>query len=306
MKVLSLTSTLLTAISLSALGQPASALLSRISLKEKQLVEIQKELADLRGQLNQPRSGSYIVKTGDTVLSIARRHNVSANEIKKWNKISDPTKLGIGAKLIVSGTSKASIAETPKISAPTGTTHNYVVRKGDTFYSIARLHKLTVTNLRALNPDVSTHLISPGQTLQVTGKHDVATKSRTDKPITIVKESKIAAVQPIAGKSAPKKTSTATTLANKTTDPAPKRETVAVVKKNDKVAISTPPAPPVIEEKKPAPASSVASIILTDETTFDAFASKHGTSTDQLNALNGWNLPKATVLARGSEIFVPQ
>ena len=76
-----------------------------------------------------------------------------------------------------------------------------------------------------------------------------------------------------------------------------------MVKKYDKVAISTPPTPPVVQEKRPA---AVSSIILTDETTFDAFASKHGTSTEQLNALNGWNLPKVMMLARGSEIFVPQ
>lgn len=297
MKVLSLTSTLLTALALNALAQPDPALLSRISMKEKQLSEIQKELVELRSQLNRPAaSGSYIVKTGDTVHSIARRHQVSANDLMAWNGISDPTKLGIGEKLAVSGTKKSPVIKTS----------GYTVSKGDTFYSIARRHKISVSKLRSLNPGVSTQLISPGQVLQVTGTPAAPSKKTINKPVTIAQKSKKPEIRKIADKPAPKKTSTATTLAKKPTDPAPKREAVAVVKKNDKVAISTPPAPPVVEEKKPATGSTVSSIILTDETTFDAFASKHGTSTDQLNALNGWNLPKATVLARGSEIFVPQ
>lgn len=297
MKVLSLTSTLLAALSVTALAQPDPALISRISMKEKQLAEIQKELTELRNQLNRRVStGSYTVKTGDTVHSIARRHQISANDLMVWNNISDPTKLGIGEKLVVSGSRKSSTVKT----------NGYTVSRGDTFYSIARRHNLSVSKLRSLNPDVSTHLISPGQVLQVTGTPVATVEKAVNKPITITQKSQKPEIRKIADKPAPKKTSTATTLAKKPTDPAPKREAVAVVKKNEKVAVSTPPAPPVVEEKRPTTNSTVSSIILTDETTFDAFASKHGTSTDQLNALNGWNLPKATVLARGSEIFVPQ
>jgi len=68
--------------------------------------------------------------------------------------------------------------------------------------------------------------------------------------------------------------------------------------------------PPILEQPVPTtlPTSptTITSVILTEETTFEEFASKYGTDTAQLNALNGWNLPKATVLARGSEIYVPQ
>ena len=57
--------------------------------------------------------------------------------------------------------------------------------------------------------------------------------------------------------------------------------------------------------KEVAPKDAFTSIFLTKETTFDAFAQKHGTTTQTLNELNGWNLPRATVLARGSEIQIP-
>jgi LysM repeat protein len=302
MNVLSLTSTLFAALSLSTLGQTDSDLRSQILLKGKQLVEIQKELADLRNQLNRPIRGSYIVKTGDTVHSIARRHSVSTSDIMKWNKISDPTKLGIGKMLIVSRTAKATIVETAKLSSPAERTAGYVVNKGDTFYSIARRHRITVSKLRALNPTVSTDFFAPGQTLQVTGTSAIAAEMKINMPVTIIKKAPKPVIQKTAKNPAPKKTSTAP-LAKIPTNSAPISKTETVVKKYDKVAISTPPTPPVVQEKRP---TAVSSIILTDETTFDAFASKHGTSTEQLNALNGWNLPKVMMLARGSEIFVPQ
>ena len=39
--------------------------------------------------------------------------------------------------------------------------------------------------------------------------------------------------------------------------------------------------------------------------TYGEFASKHGTDTERLNALNGLDLTHATVLAKGSELYVP-
>jgi hypothetical protein len=39
--------------------------------------------------------------------------------------------------------------------------------------------------------------------------------------------------------------------------------------------------------------------------TYGDFAAKHGTDADRLNALNGLDLTNATVLAKGSELYVP-
>lgn len=298
MKVLTLTSTLVAALAITAFGQGNSTLLSQISLKEKQLVEIQKELSELRGKLNQPSTSGYIVKTGDTVHSIARRFSVSASDIQKWNNITDPTKLGIGDQLVVSAS--ATQAATPKKTSSAG----YVVAQGDTFYSIARRHKMTLAQLRTMNPDVSTHLIAPGQTLNVSGKVAPAkTQTAAKKPVVVVKKTSKPAPAPVVSTS--KKTTTPKETVAKSTPPKrSSSDTQTVSMKATQKPISTPPAPPVVEE--PEARSSASAIILTEVITFDAFANKHNTSTDQLNALNGWNLPKSTVLARGSEIIVPK
>jgi hypothetical protein len=39
--------------------------------------------------------------------------------------------------------------------------------------------------------------------------------------------------------------------------------------------------------------------------TYGEFAAKHGTSIGRLNDLNGLDLANATVLAKGSELYVP-
>lgn len=308
MKALTLTSTLIAVLSLSTFGESTASLTAKISAKEKELASLQQELASLKNELktNSADSQSYTVKSGDTLSSIGRRFKVKTSELIAWNKISDPTKLGVGDALTIrSGAAVKPVEAKPAPAVAPAKTSSYKIEKGDTFYSIARTHKMTVAQLRDLNPEVSTHLITAGQSLTISGTPVARTVKITPKPVpkpaslakTTVKKSPPASAK--VTPPAPKKTS-AIVSAKKAETPAPKKEAVAEVKE----APATAEAPK--KEEKVAAKASVTSIILTNETTFDAFASKHGTNTDQLNALNGWNLPKATVLARGSEIYVPQ
>ncbi len=255
-------------------------------------------------------ASGYTVKSGDTLHSISRKHKVSVTKIMSLNKITDPTKLRIGQTLKVSeGRSNQSSSR----STSSTTTSSYKVSRGDTFYSIARRHKISVAKLQSLNPGVNANRLSLGQTLSVSGTARAAVKELEKKPTPVAQSTpkKRKTLQKADERQNTIKISTATTLAMKTTSPAPKKESVAVVEDTHS-SVSTPPAPPVVDppsteaEVLPTKSSSVVSVILTDQTTFHDFASKHGTDTSQLNALNGWNLPKATVLARGSEIYVPQ
>lgn len=56
--------------------------------------------------------------------------------------------------------------------------------------------------------------------------------------------------------------------------------------------------------KKPA-GNKVRTLTVEEETTFEQFATKHGTTTERLNELNGLDLAAETVLAKGSELYVP-
>ena len=46
-------------------------------------------------------------------------------------------------------------------------------------------------------------------------------------------------------------------------------------------------------------------VTIDGEMTYGEFAAKHGTDAERLNALNGLDLTTATVLAKGSELYVP-
>lgn len=43
----------------------------------------------------------------------------------------------------------------------------------------------------------------------------------------------------------------------------------------------------------------------TRQMTFGEFASAQGSTVDQINAMNGLKLTKSTVLAQGSELYIP-
>jgi len=94
----------------------------------------------------------YTVKNGDTLYSIARKYNLTVDELKKLNNLTNNT-LSIGQKLFVS-------KELPQTEV------TYTVVKGDTLYSIANKFKVSVDNLKVLNNLIS-NTLSIGQVLKI-------------------------------------------------------------------------------------------------------------------------------------------
>lgn len=84
----------------------------------------------------------YTVKSGDTLWGIARKYNMSVNDLKSLNNLSS-NNLSIGQKLIVS---KAS-------------SNDYTVVAGDTLWGIARKFNVSVDDLKSLNNLTSNSLI---------------------------------------------------------------------------------------------------------------------------------------------------
>ena len=275
-----LTTWFIAALSLPSLGQTQASLHYRISSKERQLAEIQKELHELRSRLSSPTVGKYSVRQGETLHSIARRNGVSVSSIIKWNKITDPAKLKVGEKIIISELlhSPISVPSPDRISSAGSA--DYVIASGDTFYSIARRHKMDLSELRALNPNVNIHLLSPGKKLRVSGETPLDSRPAKRQEVLVAEKD----------------------VKSKIDQPALESPTRAEALKSI-VASKNRPPPPMIEDRNIS--STTTSIILTDVITFEAFASRHNTNTKLLNALNGWNLPRTTILAGGSEILVP-
>jgi len=93
---------------------------------------------------------TYTVKAGDTLYGIASKYNMTVDDLKALNGLSSNL-LSIGQVLLVSD----------KNSTPTG---EYIVKKGDTLYSIAEQLGTTVDELKRLN-NLTSNILSIGQVL---------------------------------------------------------------------------------------------------------------------------------------------
>jgi LysM repeat protein len=113
----------------------------------------------------QPAGEPYIVKNGDTIGAIARRHGVSQKALLKANNLHVKSVIKPKQKLIIPPKSAASsAAATPDVSADGGAFH--VVKRGETLSHIALRHKTTVSKLMALN-GLSSPNIREGKKLRV-------------------------------------------------------------------------------------------------------------------------------------------
>jgi len=101
----------------------------------------------------------YIVKPGDTLFSLARRFNTTVSEIALRNHIVNPNLIFVGQKLTICPKGAAPPAPPP------GTCIPYVVKPGDTLYSIALRYGTTVQAIALANNIVNPNLIFAGQTI---------------------------------------------------------------------------------------------------------------------------------------------
>ncbi|MBQ8534765.1 MAG: LysM peptidoglycan-binding domain-containing protein, partial [Bacilli bacterium] len=96
----------------------------------------------LPGEIPNQNSEIYIVKRGDTLYSIARDNNITVSELKQLNNLSNNT-IYIGQQLLL----KKRIEE----ELPNENDKLYIVKKGDTLYSISRKLNISVDTLKRLN-----------------------------------------------------------------------------------------------------------------------------------------------------------
>ncbi|NEY72862.1 LysM peptidoglycan-binding domain-containing protein [Bacillus mesophilus] len=103
---------------------------------------------------------TYTVQSGDSLSVIAKRYNLSVDELKRINNLPNDM-IFVGQTLKV--TSTTSLPDSPT-EVPT----TYKVQSGDSLSVIAKRYNLTVTQLKTINGLTSDN-IYVGQTLKLTG-----------------------------------------------------------------------------------------------------------------------------------------
>ncbi|MBC7980331.1 MAG: LysM peptidoglycan-binding domain-containing protein [Armatimonadetes bacterium] len=197
----------------------------------------------------------------------------------------------------------------------------YVVKSGDSIERIARNNDTTPAALAKLNGLNPNSMIHPGQKLKVTGttaadakasKPNSSTKPRTH---TVKSEETFYKISQQYGVSVDqllaanprvdhnalrvgqilKISSSTTPSAAKTPD----LESTSSLASNPSVPVSNkqiPAAPPRASDKP---------VKIVKEISYGDFAKDHNTSTRRLDELNGLELDPSTVLAQGSELYIP-
>jgi membrane-bound lytic murein transglycosylase D len=116
----------------------------------------------------------YVVGQGDNLNTIAKKFNVSVEDIKKWNDLdSEALKYGTTLKIVKTAESETAVAQVktqkPEKKQNYKTESIYVVKKGDSLYSISqKIPGVTVADLKKWN-GISGKNIQPGMKLKING-----------------------------------------------------------------------------------------------------------------------------------------
>jgi LysM repeat protein len=154
-----------------------------------------------------------------------------------------------------------------RATAPAGD-GSHTIQAGDTFSSVARKYGVPVATLVAANPGLDPRTLRVGQKIQLAAP---AAPGGSALPQTAGTDSP-SSPSPSSGQAAP----------------APEI-----------------PASPA-DETAPVPSQGkIRTVMVDEEMTYEEFALKFGTNVQRLNELNGLDLTSATVLAKGSELYVP-
>lgn len=141
------------------------------------------------------------------------------------------------------------------------------IKQGETYYSIAKIYGISSAELAAANPKVKASALRPGQLLTL---------------VAGAKKSSPTIAKPLAAAAAPPVSEAKLPPATPTVSPAPEK-----------------PQP------SPSPEKKIRAVSVENKMTYGEFATQYGTNPERLNELNGLDLTAATVLAKGSELYVP-
>lgn len=125
-------------------------------------------------------SNSYLVKKGDNLSGIAKRHGISLEQLKVWNGL-ETNFLIEGQRLVIRSKKAAHLKSITAsgMNQTTGTTLpsktngfiSYIVESGDTLFKISRkFDNISVSELRITNNLHDVNYLKPGMELKIRNK----------------------------------------------------------------------------------------------------------------------------------------
>ena len=150
---------------------------------------------------------SYTPARGEKIDKVARRFSISVARLKEINSITKHNKLLAGQTLLVplnrnEATVSAfdEVSVESEVSEPSSVSSRliYAVKKGDTLTSVAKRHKVSATQIKALNNLGSNHLsngqklvirqetLARGKFAAVKGKPEKQAAASREKPVKLV------------------------------------------------------------------------------------------------------------------------
>ena len=142
--------------------------------------EVVKAIANYKGyNYTEPRAQEvYIVQKGDTLWNISKKLDTSVDEIKRLNNLNSNL-LFVGQELKV-----------PNYLTVEDSNVNYIVKKGDNLYNIAKQYNTTVPELKSYN-NLTTDNLSIGQVIKIPETTSIITPSEDE----VINEGSVYVVQ---------------------------------------------------------------------------------------------------------------
>ena len=251
-------------------------------------------------------AATYTIKPGDSLERIARKHGCTADALAKANGLKMNAVIHPGQTLTLPGSGSSADAAPSNGTAKVPATGTHTVQPGDTLYAISRKYGVPVNQLKAANPGLKPNKIQPGQKILLGAAADPDSHDAPATPpvVAAVESAPAQALQ----EAPPPTTATDTEASVPATEstPMPATETDATAETAlAAAATGAATADTVMDNADSADDGNIRSVIVDSEMTFGEFASQHGTTIERLNDLNGLDLSAATVLAKGSELYVP-
>ncbi len=149
-----------------------------------------KPMVDVADRFERAATSTYKVRKGDSLYKIARRFEVSEQQLRSWNKLGSKSLIKPGQTLVVaagkvapakkgavaakssSGKGKAKKTQVASAKGGAGQKIVYKVQKGDTIYAIARQYNVGTDAIMGWNNLRKGHVLRPGDRLTLRVRDD--------------------------------------------------------------------------------------------------------------------------------------